>query len=64
MSLKVSRRLLNEADAAEYLSRTVEAMKKLRYRGYLRFVKIGKRIQYDLKDLDDFINEHKIRIDY
>ena len=63
MSLRLPKRLYNEDEAAQYLGRTHEAMKKLRYRGYLRFVKIGRRIQYDIQDLNSFVEQHKKQID-
>lgn len=64
MNLMVIKRLYNENEAAEYLNRSVDAMKKLRYRGLLKFVQVGRRIQYDIHDLNSFIEANKKQIDY
>jgi hypothetical protein len=56
----MTKRLLNEDEAAVYLSRSVSAMQALRYKREIPFVKIGRRIQYDIKDLDQLIEQGKI----
>ncbi len=56
----MTKRLLNEEEAAEYLSRSVGAMQALRYKRQIAFIKIGRRIQYDIKDLDSFIERGKV----
>jgi hypothetical protein len=58
------KRLLNEHEAAEYLGRSVKALQALRYRRLIAYVRHGRRIQYDLKDLDDFINRGKVPAAY
>ena len=64
MNIRLTKRLYNENEAAEYLNRSIDAMKKLRYRGLLKFVQIGRRIQYDINDLNSFIEANKKHIDY
>lgn len=39
-------------------------MRELQYRYGLRFVKVGKRVQFDIHDLDEFIEKHKAEIEY
>jgi len=56
----MTKRLLNEDEAATYLSRSVSAMQALRYKRAISFVKIDRRIQYDIKDLDHFIEQRKV----
>jgi len=64
MNLRLTKRLYNENEAAEYLNRSIDAIKKLRYRGLLKFVQVGRRIQYDIYDLNSFIEANKKQIDY
>ncbi len=54
------KRLLNEAEAAEYLGRSVKALQALRYRRLIAYVRHGRRIQYDIQDLDVFIQRGKV----
>lgn len=54
------KRLLNIEEAAEYLGRTPPAVRELQYRGRLPVVKIDKRVQFDLRDLDKLIERNKI----
>ena len=56
----MTKRLLNEPEAAEYLSRSVSSMQALRYKRQIAYVKNGRRIQYDIKDLDQFIEQGKV----
>ncbi|NGZ94953.1 MAG: hypothetical protein CV089_02260 [Nitrospira sp. WS110] len=53
------KRLYNRPEAAEYLGRTPRALEHLTLRGVLPFVRIGKRIQYDIEDLKRLIEEQK-----
>ena len=56
----IARRLLNENEAAEYIGRSVRALQALRLRRLIAFVKHGRRIQYDIQDLDAFIQRGKV----
>ena len=49
-------RLLNESEAAEFLSLSPKTLARWRWSGKPpRFLKIGGAVRYDLKDLQDFI---------
>jgi excisionase family DNA binding protein len=52
-------RLLTVQQAAEYLSTTVPAVRHLYYSRQLSVVKIGKRFNFDMRDLDAFIERSK-----
>ena len=58
--IMITKRLLNEDEAAQYLGRSIGAMQALRYKRQIAYVKIGRRIQYDVNDLDDFIKRGKV----
>ena len=64
MIKQIRKRLYNENEAAEYLGRSLWGIRELRYKGTLRYVKEGKRIQYDIHDLDKFIETHKMQFTY
>lgn len=54
-------RLLDVAAAAEYLSTTEAALKKKVTRREIPFVRVGKRaIRFDVRQLDDWIDEHTV----
>ena len=55
------RRLLNIKDAAEYLARSEWAVRELIWKGRLPAVRIDRRIQLDLPDLDALIDSNKVR---
>ncbi len=55
----IQQRLYNLEDAAVYLGRTEAAVRELQYRGRLPVVKIDRRVQYDVKDLDKLIEKSK-----
>jgi hypothetical protein len=57
----VPRRLLNLKDAAEYLGRSEWALRELIWKGRIPVVRIDRRIQLDLKDLDALIDASKVR---
>jgi hypothetical protein len=52
-------RLLNVPQAALYLGRTPRAVQGLVARGAVPVVRIGQRVQFDVKDLDRLIEENK-----
>jgi hypothetical protein len=58
------KRLLNEDEAARYLGRSIKALQALRYRRLIAYVRHGRRIQYDIQDLDVFIQRGKVPADY
>jgi excisionase family DNA binding protein len=55
-----TKRLLTVAEAATYLSLSASTLNKLRVSGGgPRYVKLGGKILYDVRDLDQWIEDHK-----
>ncbi len=52
-------RLLNITEAARYLGCPVRSVRDLYWRGQLRFVHIGKRFLFDVRDLDSLVETLK-----
>ena len=46
-------------DAAEYLGRSVWGVREMLYAGKLPFIKDGRRILLDIRDMDDWIEKSK-----
>lgn len=61
---RLQKRLYSLEDAGAYLNRSKWSIRELYYKGVLPAVKVGRRIDFDLHDLNDFIDKHKIQIDY
>lgn len=53
------KRLLTIDEAALYLGRRKWGVRELMYAGKLSFIKVGRRIHFDIRDLDKFIERHK-----
>jgi excisionase family DNA binding protein len=64
MNNRVKKRLYNVDEAAEYLGRSVWSIRELMYKGTLPYVKVGKRVSFDIHDLDKFIEMHKMTFTY
>lgn len=54
-------RLLTIKDAAAYLSATVWFLRTLAWEKKIAFVRLGKRLLFDRKDLDAFVDRMKTR---
>lgn len=54
------RRLLTAAEAAEYLGRTEGAVRQLVYRREIPFVKQGRVLRFDVRELDRWIDDHTV----
>ena len=54
-------RLLSQQDAASYLGISYWTIRDLVFRHELPFVKIGRRILVDRRDLDAYLDRSKIR---
>ncbi len=52
-------RLLTVQQAAGYLATTVAAIRQLQWDARIPFLRIGKRVQFDRRDLDAFIMSQK-----
>jgi len=62
--LKLTKRLLSEKETAVYLGRSVWSIREMRYAGKLPFVKDGKRVLFDILDLDSWIDKSKTQFTY
>jgi hypothetical protein len=54
-----TRRLVDQATAAEYLGMTPDQVRWLKYKRALPFVKINGHLRFDLADLDRLIESNK-----
>lgn len=59
-----AKRLYSIFEAAFYLGRTVDALREMIYAGKLPFIKDGRRVLLDVRDLDAFIERSKTRFTY
>lgn len=57
----MNKRLLTPAEAAEYLGRTEDAIRQMVHRRQVPFVKTGKLLRFDIRDLNEWINERKVK---
>jgi len=60
----VPKRLYNIEEASIYLGRTTCAIREMVWAGKLPYVKDGKRILLDIRDMDMFIECNKTRFTY
>jgi excisionase family DNA binding protein len=60
----LSKRLYNIKEGAVYLGRTVWAVREMLWAGKMPYVKDGKRILIDLRDMDEWIDKSKTRSIY
>ncbi len=58
-SLYLPKRLYSEKEAAKYLGRSVWAIREMRYSGKVPFIKDGKRVFFDILDLNAWIEKSK-----
>ena len=63
----MDKKVLNEREAADYIGMSSSYLRHDRCHGATRgrtpgpvFIKIGKVVRYQLKDLDDWLNLHKV----
>ena len=60
MNHEIQSRLLTEKDSASYLGLSQAALRELRYKGTGPVVvRWDRKVRYDRKDLDAFIERHK-----
>ncbi len=57
---KPAKRLYSVAEAAEYLGRSVWSLRRLIWDGELPSVRAGGRVHVDVRDMDEFIEKHKV----
>jgi excisionase family DNA binding protein len=53
------KRLFTVTEAGEYLGRTPWAVRHLIWNGVLPYVRIGRRVQVDVSDMDSLIDRSK-----
>ena len=58
-SLKPLKRLYNIEEAAVYLGRTACAVREMMWAGKLPYVKDGRRVHIDIRDMDVWIERSK-----
>ena len=56
------RHLVNVKEAAEYLAISPMTIRRNQWNGVLSHVRIGRRVLFDVKDLDKFIEINKFSI--
>lgn len=61
MAAKLDKRLYNLKEAAVYLGRTVGAVREMLWAGKMPYVRDGRRILLDIKDMDEWIEKSKTR---
>lgn len=54
-------RLYALKDAAKYMGRSSWGMHELRWKGKLPYIQDGKKIYFDVKDLDQYIDNLKVQ---
>jgi len=61
---RVNKRLYSVKEASEYLGRSVNGVRELVWSGKIRYVKIDRRVQIAIEDLNDLIEKSKTRFTY
>jgi len=57
---KPAKRLCSVAEAAEYLGRSVWSLRRLIWDGELPSVRACGRVHVDVRDMDEFVEKHKV----
>jgi hypothetical protein len=60
----IPKRLYTIKEAGIYLGRSVWSVREPFWGGKLPCVRVGKRIHLDIRDVDKFIEEHKMKFEY
>jgi excisionase family DNA binding protein len=58
------KRLYTIPEAAHYLGRTVDGLRELIWAGKISYIKVGWRVFLDVKDMDEHIEQNKMRFTY
>ncbi len=59
--MRQGKRLFDLKEAAQYLGRTVGALREMLYAGKMPFVRDGRRILIDVHDMDAWIDRNKMQ---
>lgn len=57
---KTLKRLYSVPEAAMYLGRSTWSIRHLVWAGELPEVRVGRRVHVDVRDMDEFIERHKV----
>ncbi len=57
------KRLYSLSEAAIYLGRSIWSVRRLLWDGELPQVRVGRRVHIDLRDMDAFIDQNKVKED-
>jgi len=60
----LKKRLLTVKEASVYLGRSVPSVRELVWNGSLPIIREGRRIHFDIHDLDKWIEQRKTRYTY
>lgn len=61
--VKYGKRFLNTHEAAEYINSAVQSLCNLRHlRRGPDYIKIGRKILYDIRDLDRYLESNKVKL--
>jgi len=64
LNQRLNKRLYSIKESAEYLGRTVWAVREMLWAGKLPYVKDGKRILLDIHDMDTWIDKNKTQFTF
>jgi excisionase family DNA binding protein len=60
---RIPKRLYSIAEASIYLGRTVWAVREMLWAGKLPCIRDGRRILLDIKDMDSWVEQSKVRFE-
>ena len=60
-SQKLNKRLYSIPEAGEYLGRTVWSIREMIYAGKIPYIRDGRRMLLDIRDMDSWIEENRTR---
>jgi excisionase family DNA binding protein len=63
-SQKLNKRLYSIPEAGQYLGRTVWSVREMVYAGKIPYIRDGRRMLLDIKDMDSWIEENRTRYSY
>ncbi|MFH1287149.1 MAG: helix-turn-helix domain-containing protein [bacterium] len=64
MAQKINKRLYSIKEASVYLGRTIWAVREMIWAGKIPYVKDGRRILLDIRDMETWIEKNKSRYSY
>lgn len=63
-SQKPNKRLYSIKESADYLGRTVWAVREMIYAGKIFYIRDGRRMLLDINDMDRWIEDNRTRYSY